>query len=440
VLDIFLYLFTACTLLSFSVSIADGILFFVLAWLIPSFYYFHISPYPELATTYRLIWFVFDIGLLSSYLVPPRILIQLFKRIYSLTLTPSLYPNLALPFDLNRRLVLLLFAISTSCQALSSLLFQVPEDAKGAIYASQSKSVLPYLINNISSTTLLLVTLLLFFKKYNLTLADRRFLVFTSVILPPFGLLIFSGKSILARLLYDSTELIEPILQLTFLYFFLDLRWQSFLPHVSRFISSFRIYSFYFRIVVPILFVGFVFALFLSSSNVNILDIIWLKISTRADVYYAIKPSSFSRMFEEFGLGYSYFFHPFLKSIGLQAYTMPMGTFLASNYGQIPNFIGGSNVHFPLTMFFLGGSYFLGLISVFICTFIFAAFFRHSKYRLLFFLDSNQPLDLFSLFFYTSIPILLVEPSVWSHRLFFFVISLALIKLVRPSISTRSPH
>jgi len=238
------------------------------------------------------------------------------------------------------------------------------------------------------------------------------------------GIMIALKVSIYAYL----TKAVLPILRIFELYFLNPLRWKKL--NIKRFIfkskfsfSKLKLLLFILSSGLAIIFlIGIIF-------NSNLLDSIFFKIFVRAEGYGQAF-ANLDMLYDSYKFNFLYFLHPFLKLIGSQGYEAPMGTFLDSG-GNPENWIGGPNIHFPLVIRILSGGPFLGFILNFFFAFMIGYFLAKSRNILTRIDRGIKSNSIFSsIVFFQCFPLLFIEPSAWTHSIFFLSLVIIIIRLL----------
>ena len=239
------------------------------------------------------------------------------------------------------------------------------------------------------------------------------------------GILIAIKVSIFAYL----TKALVPILKVFELYFLNQLRWRNLKLKRLLFSQKFSRRQLRYLTIIVILF-SFLILIFGFIFNSNLFSSIFFKIFVRSEGY----GQAFNKLeilYSEYKYNFLYFLHPFLKVLGSEGYQAPIGTFIASG-GNPENWIGGPNIHFPLVIRIISG----GSISGFILNFIFAFFigFLLSKARNNI-INASKKINSVNLFssivFFQQFPLLFIEPSAWSHGMFFLILIISMIIVIR---------
>ena len=172
----------------------------------------------------------------------------------------------------------------------------------------------------------------------------------------------------------------------------------------------------------------------LLSFDVSIFDLLFFKFINRSDLYSVLSPENLDRLTSVYQGNILYFFHPFLRLIGSQAYEMPMGTFLISMGSNLKD-IGGPNTHLPVTLFVIANQGIIGYVSIFMAALLCAFALLRSRNKILKRIACLDSRPIFwSFFSFIAFPILVVEPSAFGHLLFFNCILYFIVFRFKPSL------
>ena len=261
-----------------------------------------------------------------------------------------------------------------------------------------------------------------------------KFNLFFLIILPTAyslinGLLIALKVSIFAYL----TKALYPIFKVVELYFLNQLRWRNL--NLKRLLISqkFSRRQIWYLTIIFLLF-SFLILLFAFIFNSNLFDSILFKIFVRAEGYEEAF-NNLEILYSEYKYNFLYFLHPFLKALGSQGYSAPIGTFLVSGLNP-ENWVGGPNIHFPLVIRILSGNSLLGFFLNFMFAFFLGFILSKARNNIINVSKKINSVNLLSsIVFFQSFPALLfVEPSAWAHSMFFLTL-IILIIIVTSNIS-----
>ena len=116
--------------------------------------------------------------------------------------------------------------------------------------------------------------------------------------------------------------------------------------------------------------------------------------------------------------------------MGSQGYEAPIGTFLDSG-GNPQNWIGGPNIHFPLVIRILSGSTSLGFVLNLLFAFIIGYVLAKARNTLTKFDTRLKSTSIFSaIVFFQSFTLLFIEPSAWTHSIFFLSVVIVIMKIL----------
>ena len=241
------------------------------------------------------------------------------------------------------------------------------------------------------------------------------------------GIMIALKVSIFAYL----TKAVLPLLRIFELYFLNPLRWNKL--NIKKLIFQSKFSRSKLKLLLFIFFSGlsliFLISIIFSS---NLLDSIFFKIFVRAEGYGQAF-ANLDMLYDSYKFNFLYFLHPFLKVLGSQGYEAPMGTFLDSG-GNPQNWIGGPNIHFPLVIRILSGGPFLGFVLNFLFAFIIGYFLAKARNILTQIDKGIKSTSIFSsIVFFQSFPLLFIEPSAWTHSIFFLSLITITIRLLNLS-------
>lgn len=430
-IDIVLFLYCSSVILSFSVFLFDGYLLFCLIWIFSLFYSIttNAAALPEFA---RLVWFI----LISSMLLGRFLYSHIFRQggfpqlETRITSSLSNESNISVKSLRIKPIIFKYFIISCVILLFLSItgFGQNPEVA-GSVNAV-SKSRVPYVIDGFLQALLSYWTFsILFASRYVSSSINSKFL--NQVL--PFRLLfnLTGSLQFSAYLASYATKFVAPLLDYLFLRFYMKFSWSSIRSSVSRLKLSSRLLFFILSSFVILTASSFLVA-FLS---VDLLQLILLKITIRSDAYSLLDQDALAMLSNEYGGNLFYFVHPFLKSIGFQAYDMPMGSFLIAN-GSDLSVTGGPNIHLPLVLYILGGGGFSGFVLIIFLGVIFSLILCHARTNIVLFVNNpTQSSSVFwSIFFFNSFLLLLQEPSAFGHVLFFAFLVYLFLRFLKPSL------
>ena len=256
-----------------------------------------------------------------------------------------------------------------------------------------------------------------------------KFNLFFLIILPTTysiieGLLIALKVSIFAYL----TKALVPILKVFELYFLNQLRWRNL--NLKRLLISqkFSRRQIRYLAIIVILF-SFLILIFGFIFNSNVFAAIIFKIFVRSEGY----EEAFNKLeilYSEYKYNFLYFLHPFLKVLGSQGYQAPIGTFMDSGFNP-ENWIGGPNIHFPLVIRIISVDAQLGFILNFIFAFFIGSILSKARNNIINATKKINSINLFSsIVFFQLFPLLFIEPSAWSHGMFFLTLIILIIIVI----------
>lgn len=424
--DLLLYIFCFYVFVRFSIALVDGYFLYCLVWLFSIFFgcSFGISADPNFT---RCIWFIFTLGIWAGYeyhFLMPRIRMPKVVLISFVAKTLELgraYSSNTMSRN-NRNLLLLLISFLIPF-LLSNI--GVDSDFQGSI-ASGSKSSFQYVVRGF----------IMAFVYYSLYYSAFLFKyirpwVYRSYMIPLcFSMLflefILSFKY-LAYLSSYATKLVAPLVLIFSIYYFPFFMWRD----IKKLLSRFRLPRFIIVIGTAFAFLVFASLLLALLFGVDGFNLIYLKVFGRSDAYQYFDSETIQALIREYSGNIFYFFHPFLKVLGFQAYDLPMGTFLIS--GGSTEVVGGPNVHLPVVLYVIFGGGIVGYLSLLVSGFFIGAILRGVKINLIhhFYI---KPIPVFwNLFFYINFIILLIEPSAFGHNLFFITLVYCFLALFRIS-------
>ena len=414
----FLLIFSSISLfigfLSFSISLVDGY-FFIAIIQSSSLIIRYLSKETELQFFISSLILPFSLGLIFS----SRIFIKKEINKNQIFIGKKYIKRKGIIISL---LSLVAFLLSLFASSLST-----GEEISGAnkAFALSTQSPEIYAIMGIIRTYTSAYLLLIFLhaKKENI---KNYFNILFLIVIPTsinfvYGLLVALKTSLFAYL----TKALLPLLRAFELYFLKQLKWNNF--RFKRLFTYQKISKSQLSLLIFLLFSFSSLALIFSFVfNSNILSAILFKISLRSEGYAAAFPK-LDILHNAYKYNFLYFIHPFLKLIGTQAYDAPIGTFLDSG-GDPIGWIGGPNIHFPLVIRILLGDGLLSVIFNFLFAFLIGRQLAISRNNVLFLNGRSNNLKIFSsIVLFQSFPLLFIEPSGWSHSMFFLFLIISLI-------------
>ena len=432
IVDIFLFFYCTAVFLSFSIFLFDGYLLFCLIWIFSIFYSTSsgLAVLPDFA---RLIWFLF----FSSMLLGRFLYSQFFRRksfqplkdYHALIITPN--SNYNIPRYLSIKPIIFKYFVFAYLVILILGLTGVGQNPEfaGSVNAG-SKSRLPYVIEG-------LITALLSYWKYSILFASRyiassSYSVFLNKILPFSVTTSFVGVFKYSTYLASyATKFISPLVEYISLRYYAKFSWFS----IKRSLLGLRFNAKLIAFSLLMLAVFMASYFILMSLGVELLNLLVMKILNRSDSYGLLNTDSIAMLSDEYAGNLFYFFHPFLKLFGSQAYDMPMGSFLISK-GSNLNQIGGPNVHLPVVLFVLGGAGGLGYSFLIVSGILFSFLLCHARKCIHSYMYSHSHhLTIFwPIFYFTLFPLLLQEPSAFGHQLFFAALIYYFLRFLKPTL------
>ena len=428
--DLFFFIFCAVVVLSFSFSVVDGIPYFVVVWLGSIFLGINtgLAVMPDFV---RTIWCIFFLGMLAGRILYPL----LFEPVFHLSnATKKLIEHTSIegtpskPFFIKQNILTMFVVLFIVNLALFFTGFGKNTDYTGVINAG-SKSLIPYVTEGVSKSLLTFWALSII--TFNKAIIGRSYTKFLNLYLPlPQLSSIIDSLKYIAYILIYGTKLVVPVFSYMSFRFYVLLVWCD----IRNYFRTLKI-----NISLLILLAAFLVAAVISYSlllsfDVSIFDLLFFKFINRSDLYSVLSPENLDRLTSAYQGNILYFFHPFLRLIGSQAYEMPMGTFLISMGSNLKD-IGGPNTHLPVTLFVIANQGIIGYISIFMAALLCAFALLRSRNKILKRIAclDNRPI-FWSFFAFTSFPLLVVEPSAFSHLLFFNCISYFIVFRVKPSL------
>ena len=428
--DLFFFIFCAVVVLSFSFSVVDGIPYFVVVWLGSIFLGINtgLAVMPDFV---RTIWCIFFLGMLAGRILYPLLFEPVFhlsnakKKLIEHT---SIDGTPSKPFFIKQNILTMFVFLFIVNLALFFTGFGKNTDYTGVINAG-SKSLIPYVTEGVSTSLLTFWALSII--TFNKAIIGRSYTKFLNLYLPlPQLSSIIDSLKYIAYILIYGTKLVVPVFTYMSFRFYVLLVWCD----IRNYFRTLKI-----NISLLILLAAFIVAAVISYSlllsfDVSIFDLLFFKFINRSDLYSVLSPENLDRLTSAYQGNILYFFHPFLRLIGSQAYEMPMGTFLISMGSNLKD-IGGPNTHLPVTLFVIANQGIIGYISIFMAALLCAFALLRSRNKILKRIAclDNRPI-FWSFFAFTSFPLLVVEPSAFSHLLFFNCISYFIVFRVKPSL------
>ena len=428
--DLFFFIFCAVVVLSFSFSVVDGIPYFVVVWLGSIFLGINtgLAVMPDFV---RTIWCIFFLGMLAGRILYPLLFEPVFhlsnakKKLIEHT---SIEGTPSKPFFIKQNILTMFVFLFIVNLALFFTGFGKNTDYTGVINAG-SKSLIPYVTEGVSKSLLTFWALSII--TFNKAIIGRSYTKFLNLYLPlPQLSSIIDSLKYIAYILIYGTKLVVPVFTYMSFRFYVLLVWCD----IRNYFRTLKI-----NISLLILLAAFIVAAVISYSlllsfDVSIFDLLFFKFINRSDLYSVLSPENLDRLTSAYQGNILYFFHPFLRLIGSQAYEMPMGTFLISMGSNLKD-IGGPNTHLPVTLFVIANQGIIGYISIFMAALLCAFALLRSRNKILKRIAclDNRPI-FWSFFTFSSFPLLVVEPSAFSHSLFFSCISYFIVFKIKPSL------
>ena len=430
-IDLLFFTFSAVVLLSFSFSVVDGIPYFVVVWLGSIFLGISsgLAIMPEFV---RTVWGIFFLGMLVGRILYPLLFEPLFqlsslKKVETAnTSSNSTIKNTYLIKQDILTLFVVLFFVNL---ALFLTGIGKNTDYSGVLNAG-SKSLLPYVTEGVSTSLLTFWTLSII--TFNKSIIKRGFSKFLNFYLPLPQLTSFIGSlKYIAYILIYGTKFVAPFLTYLSFRFYALLVWYD----IKNYVRSLRIHRSLFVLLITFFAIILISYSLLLSYDVRIFDLLLYKFTNRADLYTVLSPDSLEKLASAYQGNILYFFHPFLRLIGSQAYEMPMGTFLISMTSTKIDVIGGPNTHLPVALYIIAGQGIIGYMSIFVVALLSSLVLLRSRNKIMKRIAciDNRPI-FWSFFVFSSFPILVVEPSAFSHSLFFNCISYFIVFKIKPSL------
>jgi len=340
--------------------------------------------------------------------------------------------NYSLPFRSSKiSFSKLIRYIEYSCLALIpislSLSLAAPDgDYTGAtVFAQSRNSAIMYTVSGLLNCFIYSSSFILFlnfrsfpFRKYvNISKTLRLlFLLLIARLSPGIGV-------VLSTSLVDyGTRLLEPIIFVSGLFILDYLRYSS----IRYCILSLKIN----RTIFFVSFALIIFVFIVLAGFPQVMVSLFQKVGNRGFIYLLLNADILADVGNHYGGNFLYFFHPFLKLFGGGAYTLPIGSFIESGGLGDKSYIGGPNVHLPLTLYALSWSFLplaiciITLLSVVTGYIIGQIKMILAKRILSPFIPTNM--ILYSSLF-LSFPFFVLEPSAWGHSFFFSVIMYAFL-------------
>jgi hypothetical protein len=364
----------------------------------------------------RLVWSLFFLGIWIGRLC----FVQFFSPISSIVAassrnTHSISANsYDKDFSISSNLLPAYLVVAFSSFLFTQSGFGVSDEYAGQLNTG-SKSLVPYLVTGISS-------IILNFWTWSIIISQRllqrlEFQMFVNRFLPVPVFLASVGSLVYLQYLASyGLRIITPILTFICYRFFDSLAWRK----VKSSLFSFRVkvsFMLIFTIAILLFATGF---LVFRALGLSFGDLLLLKILGRADSYELLSQSNINELISVYSGNLLYFFHPFLKAIGLKAYDMPMGTWLISGSGANLSQIGGPNVHLPIVLYILAGGAPWGVIAVFIGGMSLSIMLLKARNILVCRMNGDSSVSLYwPIFFFFGFPLLITEPSAFGHQIFF---------------------
>ena len=429
--DLFFFFFCAVVALSFSFSVVDGIPYFVVVWLGSIFLGINtgLAIMPEFV---RTVWFIYFLGMLVGRILYPI----LFEPVFHLSnaknilieYKTSIESTPSKTFFIKQNILTMFVVLFMVNLAFLFTGFGKNTDYTGVLNAG-SKSLIPYVTEGVSKSLLTFWALSII--TFNKAIAGRGYTKFLNLYLPlpELSSIINSLKYITYIFIY-GTKLVVPVFSYMSFRFYVLLVWCD----IRKYFRTLKI-----NISLLILLAAFLVAVVISYSlllsfDVGVFDLLFFKFINRSDLYSVLSPENLDRLTSVYQGNILYFFHPFLRLIGSQAYEMPMGTFLISMGSNLKD-IGGPNTHLPVTLFVIANQGIIGYVSIFMAALLCAFALLRSRNKILKRIACLDSRPIFwSFFSFIAFPILVVEPSAFGHLLFFNCILYFIVFRFKPSL------
>lgn len=427
-IDVFLFFFCSFTVLSFSISLFDGFMFFAIIWFFSIFFSCFISE-AALVDFVRAAWFVFSVGMLAGKLV--------FTGCVSKIKAINVIADTSVDLSSNShggKLQIKTGILSAYFLLFSTvLIFAFTGIGGNADFADNvnagSKSLFPYVVTGMLGALTSYWTWSVILAKTYFRLSSYKSFVNYLLLVPTLLELILSLK-FLAFLGIYGTKLIAPFATYISFRMFYSCTW----PRIRHQFRMVKLSKAFLAVVALAAFAFSSFLLIFNYLDLSLTDLLLLKFLGRADSYQLLDSSSIPNLIEVYGGNFMYFFHPFLKVVGLKAYDMPMGSWLISG-GSNVNQIGGPNIHLPIVLYILGRGGLPGMTCNFLGGIVISLFLLLARNNIVNRLNGSSLSPVFwSIFFYFNFLLLLQEPSAFGHSLFFGSIAYTALGLIRPSL------
>lgn len=416
-IDLLVYCFVAVSFISYSISLFDGYIYFVLIWISSIF----ISTANSTALNsdfVRLIWILFASGLLLSRLTVSRHHFAFARR-----LIVSGENARKAPISINSRTIKYIFIFIFLVFLLKTFGYSGSNDFSNSIH-SQSKSPIVYTVEGIISS--LSQYWILSLAVISNSLSFSQFKIFANRIIPfRLFLELISSFKYASFLSVYGTKFILPFYSAIETRFLAGFYWHDLLPKFFKLRIKRHLLN-----LLALSFILFASSLMVFQNiGISFFDLLNLKVLGRADAYFMLDNATLSELVSVYGGNIFYFFHPFLKILGLKAYDMPMGTYLISR-GSDFTAIGGPNIHLPVALFCIFYGNLVAKMTIVFTAFASGYLLSLSRLNIISSLYRVKNfIPYWSVFFYFNFVLLVTEPSAFGHRLFFATIGYFIIKL-----------
>ena len=214
-------------------------------------------------------------------------------------------------------------------------------------------------------------------------------------------------------------------------FFINEFSWNNVKNIFKKLIIKSKIKKNYFYILISAALFIICIAIFFSVYGFNLYELFIFKFLMRGDLYNILDIEGIKKLTTEYSGNILYFVHPFLKILGAQGYENPMGTFIAAGYENSRNFIGGPNVHLPIVLYVIFGSSTISFLLIFLTGYLVDYILSISRFVILKSESIFSYKYILSVIFFFEISTLIIEPSAWSHEIFFAFFSAISINILR---------
>jgi hypothetical protein len=427
-IDAFLFFFCSFTLLSFSISLFDGYVFFSIIWFFSIFFSCFISE-AALVDFVRAAWFVFTVGMLAGRLV----FASCVSKINALKIVTDPNPNPGSSFHGAKFQIKANIAFAFILLFSAVLFFALTGIGGNVDFADNvnagSKSLLPYAVRGILGVLTSYWTWSVILAKPCFNLSSYKRFANCLLFLPTLADLILSLQ-FLAFLGTYGTKLVVPFTTYISFRMFYSYTWSRMRYQLRTFKLNKALLAIAFLTAFAVSFLILIF----NYLGISFVDLLLLKSLGRADSYPLLDSSSISNLVQVYGGNFMYFFHPFLKAVGLKAYDMPMGSWLASGGSNI-NQIGGPNIHLPVVLYVLGRGGLSGMMCNLLGGIVISLLLLYARNNIVNRMNGSSLFPIFwSIFIYFNFLLLLQEPSAFGHSLLFWTIVYTVLRLAKPSL------